>query len=92
MWEKHNGAIPTNMDLDHLCRNPICVNPDHLEPVTHLENVRRGKNTRLTIEIAREIRRIRREDGLQYKDIAARFGITPSHAQQIGIGRKWPDD
>lgn len=36
------GAIPAGLYLDHLCRNPRCVNPDHLEPVTHAENVRRG--------------------------------------------------
>lgn len=36
------GDIPDGLHLDHLCRNPPCVNPDHLEPVTHLENVRRG--------------------------------------------------
>jgi len=35
-------AIPDGMDLDHLCRNPRCVNPAHLEPVTHRENVMRG--------------------------------------------------
>ena len=28
--------------MDHLCRNTICVNPDHLEPVTHAENILRG--------------------------------------------------
>lgn len=32
----------TGRDLDHLCRNPACVNPDHLEPVTHRENMYRG--------------------------------------------------
>ena len=37
-----NGAIPPGMQLDHLCRNPICVNPLHLEPVTNKENGRRG--------------------------------------------------
>jgi hypothetical protein len=34
---------PGALDLDHLCRNRACVNPDHLEPVPHIENVRRGK-------------------------------------------------
>lgn len=34
--------FPKELDVDHLCRVPACVNPDHLEPVTHAENVRRG--------------------------------------------------
>ncbi|MFJ8386234.1 HNH endonuclease signature motif containing protein [Streptomyces sp. NPDC094438] len=34
--------VPNGLELDHLCRNPLCVNPDHLEPVTHAENVRRA--------------------------------------------------
>lgn len=36
--------IPESMELDHLCRNRSCVNPDHLEPVSHRENVLRGIN------------------------------------------------
>jgi hypothetical protein len=36
------GPIPEGLELDHLCRVPCCVNPKHLEPVTHAENVRRG--------------------------------------------------
>ena len=36
------GPIPDALPLDHLCRNPPCVNPDHLEPVTHGVNYRRG--------------------------------------------------
>lgn len=37
------GPVPDGLELDHLCRTPACVNPAHLEPVTHAENVRRGK-------------------------------------------------
>lgn len=36
------GEIREGLELDHLCKNRICVNPDHLEPVTHKENILRG--------------------------------------------------
>ena len=36
------GEVPKGLQLDHLCRNRSCVNPDHLEPVTCRENVLRG--------------------------------------------------
>ena len=41
-YETEVGQIPEGLQLDHLCRNPRCVRPDHLEPVTRSENVRRG--------------------------------------------------
>lgn len=41
-WQLVNSYIPEGMELDHLCRNPPCVRPDHLEPVTHKENCGRG--------------------------------------------------
>lgn len=37
-----NGPIPDGLEIDHLCRVTLCVNPSHLEAVTHAENVRRG--------------------------------------------------
>lgn len=36
------GPIPKGLELDHLCRNKPCVNPLHLQPVTHAVNVSRG--------------------------------------------------
>ncbi|MEQ6899254.1 HNH endonuclease signature motif containing protein [Microbacterium sp. KR10-403] len=36
------GPIPDDMVLDHLCRNPLCVNPKHLDPVPQGVNLVRG--------------------------------------------------
>lgn len=41
-WELFIGPIPEGYELDHLCRVTHCVNPAHLEPVTHRENMGRG--------------------------------------------------
>ncbi len=41
-YESYVGPIPEGLEPDHLCRNPACVNPAHLEMVTHQENTARG--------------------------------------------------
>ncbi len=41
-YELFVGPIPIGLTLDHLCRNRRCVNPEHLEPVSHRENILRG--------------------------------------------------
>lgn len=42
MYEQHKGPIPPGLQIDHLCRNRRCCNPDHLEAVTQKENIMRG--------------------------------------------------
>lgn len=46
MFVNMNGFIPSKKQIDHLCRNRRCVNPDHLEMVTHKQNQRRRDNAR----------------------------------------------
>lgn len=42
VWSALYGEIPITRELDHVCRNKLCLNPDHLESVSHKENVLRG--------------------------------------------------
>jgi len=51
-YEEFVGPIPDGMVIDHLCRNPPCCNPEHLEPVTQQVNVAvRGRGP-----VARQLR------------------------------------
>ena len=44
-WFLAYGWWPApGMDIDHLCRVSLCVHPDHIEEVTHAENLRRGRH------------------------------------------------
>lgn len=52
MYEETHGPVPRDLQIDHLCRNPGCCNPEHLEAVTPLVNTRRG----CTSEKARALR------------------------------------
>jgi hypothetical protein len=42
VYELLAGPIPTGLHIDHLCRQPACCNPQHLEPVLPITNARRG--------------------------------------------------
>jgi hypothetical protein len=87
VYEEHCGPIPDGLHLDHLCRNPGCVNPEHLEPVTPAENARRGVRTKLNPERVREIRAAREPR----RALAERFGITEAAIKAVRERRTWKD-
>jgi HNH endonuclease len=86
-YERVYGEIEDELELDHLCRQPDCVRVDHLEPVTHRENLRRGSRTKLARAEVITIRRDPRKQGV----IAEEYGISQSQVSRIKRGASWAD-
>ncbi len=90
-YEQKHGSVPKGLELDHLCRIRNCINPDHVEAVSHAENVRRSPLlTNLTMESAQEIRRLR-SSGMKYTSIAAIMGTTKIAVGFICRGQTWKE-
>ena len=104
-YEAARGAIPEGMFLDHLCRVRCCVNPDHLEPVTNVENIRRGmaghhmKNGGAQVGeqhpghriTASEVIDLRKQyaEGASQYALARLFGISQPTVSQIVRRKTW---
>ena len=88
VYEKEVGQIPLGLELDHKCKNRSCVNPTHLEPVSHAENVRRGAKTKLSPYDVREIRSDLK-NGATRKQLARAHGVTSGAIRFIELGQNW---
>lgn len=89
-YERSHGPISPGLELDHLCRNPRCVNPRHLEPVTRAENQRRGIRPKLTTTIVASIKR-QLASGVHHRQIAQLYAVDESTIRAIRDGRTWKD-
>lgn len=83
-YETLVGPVPEGKELDHTCEIKCCVNPEHLEPVTHIENSERAgvfvrKITHPDIEA---IRRSTESATLTAK----KYGITKGYVRMLRMG------
>lgn len=83
----HCVTLSRDRHLDHLCKNRACVNPDHLEPVTHRENT--DRRSKFSWEEARAVRALKGQ--LSQRKIAKKFGISRRYVCDILEGRCWVD-
>jgi len=83
------GGVPKG-DLHHRCKNILCVNPEHLEPLTRAEHSHAKEDGRrkLTWEMVREIRSLR---GTNQRVLAVRFGVSRPTISLIMTNRYWHD-
>jgi hypothetical protein len=89
MYERVRGPIPDGLHLDHLCRNTLCVNPDHLEPVNQSENLRRGRGSKLRHKDVYLIRALYHTKRLTVEQLAERYGLVPRYVQRIINRKAW---
>jgi hypothetical protein len=87
-WERRHGPVPEGLELDHLCRNTLCVNPDHLEAVTRETNIRRSRVAKLTVGQILEIRAQSRTPG---SVLAKRYGVSRQMIGRIRRRQNWID-
>ena len=87
-WILKNGLIQKDLEIDHICRVRLCVRPDHLEPVSSAENVRRSSVAKLT---SFDVLRIRQlcQNGISQRDIAIEYEVHPSQISRINSGKRW---
>jgi hypothetical protein len=89
-YEQAHGSIPPGYQVDHLCRQPGCVNPDHLEAVTPTENVRRQRNVKLDVSSVRALRAAF-GNGESQAFLARRFGVHPSLVSLVVRRKRWAE-
>ena len=85
-YEELVGTIPSDLQIDHLCRNKLCVNPEHLEAVRPAVNTRRGLRSKLD---KRAVEFIRSHPDFNGEELAKKFGVNRSTICHVRRGRVW---
>lgn len=88
LCEKEFG-IKDGYEPDHLCKNKMCLNLQHIEIVTSAENNSRA-HRKLTPDQVKDIRR-QHKSGMSYTTIAAQYNICFQNVGMIVQRKTWKD-
>lgn len=93
-YETHKGPIPPGDTLDHLCApygGPRhCINPDHLEPCTMLENQRRGRGAKMSVELVYALKEAHSK-GVEIPTLVMLTGVSKGTIRGALDGYTWKD-
>jgi hypothetical protein len=89
-YKNIKGDIPDGMQIDHLCKNRRCVNPEHLEPVSPLENIYRSKVRKLDKYQVSLIRETYNKKLMNQYELAKKYNVNQSEISRL-INKKRGD-
>lgn len=87
-FETLNGPVPKGFELDHLCRNRACVNPNHLEVVSRQVNTQRGDIAVFNPATVKKARKMF-DSGIRIIDIASCLKIHKNTVSAVVHRQTW---
>lgn len=91
VWENTNGLIPDGLLIRHKCDNPLCINVDHLQLGTQVDNMRDAierKRFKYHAKLSDQDVEDIRTSSLGPTEIAKKYGICRTHASKLKNGKK----